>query len=80
MYILQGSTGVVVHGSVTAVNITVGYEFTLYTTNETVGEVELCAVIFQPPTGGAPRDFVISATTRNGTAGNEWCNVQLHVY
>ena len=63
--------------------IRVGYEFTVYTTPEgnttSQGEVrvQLCAVIFQPMSGGAPRDFAISSTTRDGSAGittpqNEW--------
>ena len=49
--------------------ITVGYEFTMYTTSEGEGSVELCAVIYEPITGVAPRDFVISSTTSSGTAG-----------
>ena len=48
--------------------IEVGYEFTLYTTPEGVEIVELCVVIFQPPTRVAPRDFVISTSTRDGSA------------
>ena len=49
--------------------ITVGYERTVYTTNETHGVVELCAVVTSHPEG-TPRAFVISATTRDGTAGS----------
>ena len=49
-------------------NITVGYEFTSYTTTEGSGMVEICAVIYQPPTGGATRQFVVSSTTRDGSA------------
>ena len=52
-----------------AVDITVGYELTVYTTTEGQGEVELCAVIFEPDTGGAPRPFELSFTTEDGSAG-----------
>ena len=48
--------------------ITVGYEFTVYSTSESAGVVEICAIIYEPPTGGAPRDFVVSSTTRDGSA------------
>ena len=44
-----------------------GYEFPEYTTSETIGSVELCAVVTSHP-GGTPRPFVISATTANGSA------------
>ena len=49
--------------------ITVGYEYTVYTTSEDQGTVELCAIIYDPPSGLAPRDFVILSTIRDGTAG-----------
>ena len=49
--------------------IRVGYEFTQYTTSEGEGVVELCAIIYVPASGGAPRDFVIEANTRDGSAG-----------
>ena len=48
--------------------ITVGYEFTVYSTSESAGVVEICAIIYEPPTGGALRDFVVSSTTRDGSA------------
>ena len=48
--------------------IAVGYESTVYTTNEGAGIVEICAIVYQPPMGGAPREFVISSTTRDGSA------------
>ena len=48
-------------------NITVGYEFTVYTTTEGIGFVRLCAVVTSHP-GGAPRPFIIAATTQDGTA------------
>ena len=48
--------------------IVVGYELTVYTTSEGEEEVELCAIVHDPPSGGAPRPFVISSTTRNGSA------------
>ena len=48
--------------------IDVGYEFTIYSTSETEGEVQLCAQIYNPNMGGALRPFVISSTTRDGSA------------
>ena len=48
--------------------IRVGYECSVYTTDEGQGVVELCAIIYDPPSGGAPRPFFIFAST-NGTAG-----------
>ena len=45
-----------------------GYEMTVYTTTEGQGMVELCAVVTSHP-GGSPRDFIIIANTRDGTAG-----------
>ena len=47
--------------------IEVGYEMTEYSTSEGDGEVELCAVLIDPST--APRGFVLSASTRDGSAG-----------
>ena len=49
--------------------IVVGYERTVYTTPEGARQVELCAVVTDPPTGGAPREFFLLATTEDGTAG-----------
>ena len=46
----------------------IGYERTVYITPEGNRTVELCARMFSPP-GGTSRDIVISATTRDGTAG-----------
>ena len=40
----------------------------MYSTSESAGVVEICAVIYEPPTGGAPREFVVSSTTRDGLA------------
>ena len=51
------------------VPIIVGYEKTLHTVTETDGVVELCAVIFEPMTGVAPRSFQLSASTQDITAG-----------
>ena len=48
--------------------IIVGYEFTTYTADGEGTTVEICAVIYEPPTGGAPREFVVSSTTRDGSA------------
>ena len=49
--------------------ITVGYEFTVYTTSEGRGMVELSVIISNPPSGGASRPFVLSVNTQDGTAG-----------
>ena len=49
--------------------ITVGYELISYTTSEEEGSVDICAVIYEPATGGAPRSFVVSASTVDGSAG-----------
>ena len=56
------------------VPITVGYEFTVYTTSEGEGMVELSVVIFDPPSGGAPRPFTLSINTENGTASIYMCS------
>ena len=48
------------------------YEFPEYTTSETIGFVELCAVVTSHP-GGTPRPFVISATTADGSASTYTC-------
>ena len=48
--------------------ITVGYELSVYKTDETAGMVQICAIIYEPMPGGTPRDFVVSSTTRNGSA------------
>ena len=40
----------------------------MYTTSEGMGQVELCAVIFEPTSGGAPRPFTLSITTEDDTA------------
>ena len=45
-----------------------GYEFTVYTTPEGGMTVELCAIIYSPDSG-APVEVIVSASTRNGTAG-----------
>ena len=54
----------------TAVDIVVGYEFIVYTADEVGTAVEICAIIYEPSTGVTPREFVVSSTTRDGTAGN----------
>ena len=56
------------------VPITVGYEFTVYTTSEGEGMVELSVIIFDPLSGGplpggAIRPFTLSVNTEDGTAG-----------
>ena len=52
----------------TTESIAVGYESSVYTTIEGAGMVEICAIIYDPPKGGALRDFVVSSTTRDGLA------------
>ena len=54
------------------VPITVGYEFTVYAEGE--GMVELSVIIFDPPSGGAPRPFTLSINTEDGTAGIYMCS------
>ena len=50
--------------------ITAGYEFTVYITSEEQGFVELSVIIFDAPSGRAPRPFTLSVNTgTNGTAG-----------
>ena len=49
--------------------ITVGYEFTTYTTSEGQGSVELSIIVSNFPTVGAPRPFTLSVSTENGSAG-----------
>ena len=51
--------------------ITIGYELMVYPTTESNGFVEICAVITQPSDGIAPRDFVVSSKTRDGTASKK---------
>ena len=52
-----------------AADIRVGYERTVYTTPEGDISVELCAIIYEPDTGVAPRPFVLSYATADDTAG-----------
>ena len=51
-----------------AADVFVGYEFSLYTTTEDIGQVEICAVLMDPGPTTAPQDFVLSSTTESGTA------------
>ena len=56
-----------------------GYERTEYTVTER-GSVELCAIIFEPETGVAPRPFQLTVSTDDGTAGNiakHWSSIPL---
>ena len=46
-----------------------GYEFTFYSVTEGEEIVQVCVVIRDPETGGAPREFSVISTTRNGSAG-----------
>ena len=63
-----GIFGDAIKSSFLFTEIIVGYEFTSYTTTEAMGSVTLCAIIYNPPSGEAPRPFTISATTQDGTA------------
>ena len=57
-----------------AADIRVGYEMTVYTTPEGDTFMELCAIIYEPTIGVAPRPIVISyATSDDG--GNYSKNV-----
>ena len=57
------------HPFFSAVHVAVGYEFTVYTTTEGQGLVELCAVISDPHSGGPPLPFELPFTTEDGSAG-----------
>ena len=57
-------------------DISVGYELTIYTISEDMGQVEICAVLMDPGPATAPRDFVLSSTTASGTASMS--NHKLH--
>ena len=50
-------------------DIRVGYERTVYTTTEGQRFVTLCAIIYAPSSGVAPRPFTISYNTADDTAG-----------
>ena len=63
---------------ISAADIRVGYERTVYTTPEGDTFVELCAIIYEPTTGVAPRPFVISYATSADTAGNYSKNVIIY--
>ena len=56
-----------------------GYEFTFYSVTEGEEIVQVCVVIRDPETGGAPRELSVISTTRNGSAGElkKQCNVFL---
>ena len=62
------------------VPIYVSYEFTVYTTSEGEGMVELSVVVFDSASGGAlrpggaPRSFTLSINTEDGTAGIYMCS------
>ena len=51
------------------VGIFVGYEFTMYHTSERNGSVDLSIIVFDPPSGGAPRPFSLSVSSHGATAG-----------
>ena len=60
---------------ISAADIRVGYERTVYTTPEGEMFVELCAIIYEPDTGVAPQPFVISYATADDTAGKCVCHI-----
>ena len=41
----------------------------MYTTDEGQRQVELCAIIYEPASGGAPRPFSLLVSTSDGAAG-----------
>ena len=41
----------------------------MYTTDEGQHQVQLCVIIYEPASGGAPRPFSLLASTSDGTAG-----------
>ena len=49
----------------------------MYPTSEDKEEVVLCAIIYDPELGGAPRDFVLLSTTKDGSA-SMWLDPNLH--
>ena len=55
-----------------------GYEFTFYSVTEGEEIVQVCVVIRDPEIGGAPREFSVISTTRNGSAGE--LKKQLHIF
>ena len=55
-----------------------GYEFIFYSVTEGEETVQVCVVIRDPETGGAPREFSVISTTRNGSAGKP--KKQLHTF
>ena len=60
--------------------LTVGYGFTTYQTSESIGFVRLSITVVNPSSGGAPRPFTLSVSTRDGTAGissNVYCSPQI---
>ena len=59
------------------VNISVGYDPTMYVTTEGQGMVDLRIVIFDPPAGGTPRPFTLLVSTMDGTAGMCMAFIQL---
>ena len=54
------------------VDIFVGYNSTLYTTSEGIGQVQVCAVLMAPGSAIALQDFILSSTTENGTASTSY--------
>ena len=52
-------------------SVTIGYEMAFYNTAEEKGLVDLCVVVTNPH-GGAPDVIIVSATTRDGTAGTNY--------
>ena len=53
--------------------IEVGYDPTIYRTNEGQGSVMLTIRIFEPMSGGAPRPFNLSVSTQDDTASTGVC-------
>ena len=57
--------------SITFLVARVGFEETVYQTDETSGTVEICVVVFEPNISCPIEfDFNVTFETRDGTAGN----------
>ena len=56
--------------NVIAVEIRVGYEMEEYEITESGGALNVCAVIYNAQSRGAPRDFDLAVFTIDNTAGD----------
>ena len=56
--------------NILAVEIRVGYEMEEYEITESGGALNVCAVIYNAQSRGAPRDFDLAVSTIDNTAGD----------